>query len=214
MTFPSFQPVSPLVDLTYQSILIDSTQQAVEIAEAIESATIAGKIKSGLSHMTKYPDGSMGWIVQITVGAKLFTAYQFDWLVLDSEGALSTWHGGSLWPGINPEYADQFPVPPVVWAATTTAPAAAAAPGWTATLAFPQPTSWNFPFTYTVAQTISGVTSDATVTGQTVDADGNVTLTVADLTEGEQPTFVVTVHTPYEGVSATSVATAPITATA
>lgn len=209
MTYPTFQTVEPLVLPTYQALLIDSTQQAVDIAEAIQAAMIAGKISSGKTHMTNYPDGSVGWIVQITVEGKLFTAYQFDWLVVDGEGNLSTWHGGSLWAGINPEYASKFPVPEIVWSATTTAPTVSDA----GALVFPQPTSWNFPFTYTVAQTVGGVTSDAALSGApVVDADGNVTLTVATPAVGT--TYTVTVHTPYEGVTATSVATAPITATA
>lgn len=214
MTSPGFQAITPIAK-SYEGLLIQTTQQAVEIAEAIETAAVAGKITSGRTYMGQYPDDAgLGWIVQITVAGKLYTAYQYDWLVVDDEGALSTWHGGSQWPGNNPEFADQFPIPAVEWAATSAAPDAAAEPGLTASLTVPQPTSCNAPFTYTVSQTVGGVTSDATLVGDPVLADGNATLTVGDLTVGAEYTFVVTVRTPYAGVTATSVATAPITATA
>lgn len=215
MNFSAFQQIQPMVELTYEAMLIESTQQAVEIAEAVQAATIAGKITTGKFHMTSYPDGSLGWVVQITVAGKLYTAYQYDWIVQDSEGALSLWHGGSQWPGINPEFADKFPVPPVEWAATTTPPAATAGPGGTATLTFPQPTSSNAPFTYTVTQTLNGSTAPAALAGAPiVGADGTVTLTVTGLTDTDEYTFTVTAHTPYAGVTAASAPTALITATA
>lgn len=215
MNYSVFQPIEPLVALTYQAMMIETTQQAVEIAEAVQQATIAGKIKSGKFDMNAYPDGSLGWLVQITVDKKLFTAYQYDWLVQDSEGALSLWHGGSQWAGINPEFASKFPVPPVEWAATTTAPTATAQPGGTASLVFPQPTSFNAPFNYNVAQTIGGSTTEAALAGApAVDSDGNVTLSVIGITPGDAATFTVTVTTPYAGVTAASLPTASITAIA
>jgi hypothetical protein len=213
----TFQPITPLVEPTYQALLIKSTQQAVEIAEAIQSAMIAGKITSGLSHMTDYPDGSKGWIVQITVLGELFTAYQYDWLIQDSENNLSLWHGGSQWKGTNPEFADKWPVPELVWAATTEAPTAVAGAEATATITFAPPTSENAPFTYTVAQTdtTTDTTSEAALAGPPVlGEDGNVTLTVTGLTDGNQYTFTPSAATPYEGVTATALPTAAITAVA
>lgn len=203
------------VAVTYQSLLIQSTQQAVAIGEAIEQAVIDGKVApNGGLKMGTYPDGTLGWILQITVGDVLYTAYQYDWLVMDSDNNLSLWHGGSAWAGINPEYTSKFSVDPIAWDATTTPPVATAAANGTATITFPQPTSANAPFTYSVAftDTTSSTTGAATFT-EAVDADGNVVLTVTGLTVGHVYHFAVTVTTPYDGVTATAAATTPITAT-
>lgn len=107
----------------------------------------------------------------------------------------------------------------LTWVPTTTAPVASARSGQQATLSFPQPSSPNGPWTYAVTQTdtTSGPTTQAaTLVGNpSVDVNGNVTLMVEDLVAGHVYTFVVTITaTNYAGVSATSVATVAVTATA
>jgi hypothetical protein len=207
MTAPGFQALSQL-SKTYQGLLIQTTQQAVEIAEAIQTAKILGTIDDGRSWMTNYPDGTPGWIVQLTIDGVLYTGYQFDWLVLDSENRLKLWHGASQWPGINPEFADVFQVPEIEWAATTQAPTAAARVG-SATISFPQPTSSNAPFTYTVSQNdiTANLTTEAVITSSSAGS-----VTVGDLSTGHEYTFEVIVNTAYAGVTATSLVTSAITA--
>jgi hypothetical protein len=214
---PVFQPGTLLVEPTYDVLHIETTQQAVEIAEAIQAAKIAGKIDSGSSNMTDLPDGTLGWIVQITVHGELYTAYQGDWLVKDAESGLSTWHGNSPadWKGINPEFADKYSTnTPIIWAATATPPLAIAGEGGTAKLWFPQPVSANRPFTYP-AVSQHDMTEDtagpAALEGDPViDAAGNVTLTVTGLVDGHEYSWAVDVDTQYEGVSATSLSTLPV----
>jgi hypothetical protein len=100
------------------------------------------------------------------------------------------------------DFVDTFTAnTPVVWAATVIATAQAAL---TATLVFQQPTSADGPFTYSL-------TGPGTAGAFTTDADGNVTVTVTGLTAGEV-SWTVTVSTPYSGVTATSLATAAVTA--
>lgn len=221
MTFAGFTDVELAPDTsTYQSLLIQSTQQAVEIGEAIEIAANDGKIAAGGGlKMATYPDGTLGWILQLTIDGVLYTGYQYDWLVKDSAGNLSIWHGGSPddWAGINPEYASKFTVPSMIWAATSSAPVATAGAGGIATIVFPQPTSVNAPFAYRVTQTdtTADATGVATLSGEPdIDDDGSVTLTVTGLTEGNEYTFELSVDTAYDGITATALPTAAITAAA
>lgn len=105
---------------------------------------------------------------------------------------------------------------PLAWAATETAPAATAIAGSMANIVFPQPTSANGPWTYSVSQTdtTANATGPAATSGTpAVDGSGNVTLTVEGLTEGDTYTFAVTCSTQYAGISAVAPATSPITAT-
>lgn len=123
--------------------------------------------------------------------------------------------GSALVGMTNDAYAAQFTQNiPIEWAATSAAPAAAAAAGLSATLVFPQPVSANRPFTYAVAQTdvTASASGAATFDAPEVAPDGSVTVKVNGLTEGHQYTFTVTVNTQYQGVTATSAATAAITA--
>lgn len=214
MTLSGFQPIAPLVDVTYEGLLIQGTEQSVEIAQAIEQAYVAGAIDSGVTKMENYPSGAPGWTVQLTIDGVLCVGYQYDWLVQGSDNSLRIFAGTSQWPGINAQIAGKFTTnTPLIWAAT--APAATATVGGAASIVFPEPTSANAPFTYTVTQTdaTTGDTSAATLSGEPVVSGGNVTLTVTGLTEGDQVTFQVVVATQYDGVTATSLATALITAT-
>lgn len=105
---------------------------------------------------------------------------------------------------------------PVVWAATSaTAPVASALPGLQATITFPAPTSINGPFTYTaeVNDETAETTTAATLVGSPVSADGQISITVSELVEGDECNFTVTVNTQYEGVTATSVSSSTITVT-
>lgn len=93
---------------------------------------------------------------------------------------------------------------PLVWAATTTPPAATANADGTVTLKFPQPTSVDGPFTYTAA-------GPGTVGEFTTDATGNVTATVSGLSGDTLGPWTVTVATQYQGVGATSLPSNTIT---
>lgn len=217
MTLPGFQPITPIVDVTYQGLLISGTEQGIEIGQAIEVAFVDGNVTYGAPEMTTLPNGEPGWRIKVTIANVDHFAYQGDWIVLDSQNNLSIWHGTSAWAGVNPEFAGKFTTnTPIIWAATTTAPVVTAEAGGEAKITFPQPVSANSPFTYTVTQTdtTTGTTGAATLSGQPIVSGGEVTLTVTGLTAGDEVAFEVTVDTPYEGVTVTSLPTAPITAVA
>jgi hypothetical protein len=102
------------------------------------------------------------------------------------------------------DFVDTFTAnTPIV--AATTPPVATAEAGLTATLRFSQPTSADGPFTY-------ALNGPGTAGAFTTDENGNVTVTVAGLTEGAEVSWTVTVNTPYAGVTATSVASNTVTA--
>jgi hypothetical protein len=215
MTMPGFQVITPLKEITYQGLQISGTLQGAEIGAAIETAFKAGTVTYGAPEMTTLPNGEAGWRIKITMGQMDYFVYQGDWIVMDSEDRLSVWHGTSPWPSNNPQIAAKFTTNvPVVWAATTVAPIAVALPGMMATIKFPCPCSANSPFTYTVSGSdmTASSTADVEVSGDPVVADGYVTLTVTGLIEEHEYSFAVTVHTDYEGVTATSALTAPISA--
>lgn len=103
----------------------------------------------------------------------------------------------------------------VTWAATTSAPTAAAVSGKKATLVFPQPASPTGTYSYAVTQSDSttGVVGPATLLSTAVSG-GNVTLTVEDLNQGDSVTFTVTVTATLADsavVTATSLPTTAIT---
>jgi hypothetical protein len=78
-----------------------------------------------------------------------------------------------------------------------------------ATITMPQPTWADPSFIYTVQAS----DTEVPLAGDpTVDGDGNVTLTVEDLVEGDEYTFKVTVSSSDGTIRSTSLATAAITA--
>lgn len=209
MTSPGFQALTP-IPRSYQGLLIQATDQAVEISQAIEAAKIAGTITDGKTDMTNYPSGMPGWVVQLTIDGALFTGYQFDWLVIDDANNLSLWHGSSAWPGTNPEFEDAFVVPALDWPATITAPVVTPHGDGTATIVFDEPASPYGPFAYTVTQTAGQLSTAAAISY--VVADGVVTVTVTGLTVGTVYSFLVAASTAYATVSADSLLTEPIAA--
>ena len=94
---------------------------------------------------------------------------------------------------------------PMTWGATTVAPVATPESGLKAVLSFPQPTSANAPWTYSV-------TGAGTAGPFTTDGNGNVTVTISGLTAGTQYSWTVAVSTQYVGVNATSLASNTVTA--
>lgn len=217
MTLPGFQPITPLEAPTYTGLLIQGTEQAVEISQAIEAAYEAGSITGGLTQMTNLPDNQPGWLVKLTANGNTYFGYQNDWLVLDSNNNLAIWHGTSPYATTNPQFASQYTTnTAMIWAATTTAPVATAQAGLTASIVFPQPISGNGPFNYVVTQTDTNTntTGPAQLTGSPVVTNGSVALAVEGLVLGHGFMFTVVANTDYEGLFATALVTAPITATA
>lgn len=207
--------IQPLTDWWLQ---ISGTAQGVEISQALEYAVEQGAISAGVAGMYRVPGQNPVWRIQKTDlnGVDTF-ATQGDYIVITatSDGAITDLklYNGPDGPYSNPVFANLYTVnTPIVWAATTTAPVATATPGNQATIVFPQPTSANRPFTYTVKD---GAANPITLSGSpVVDSSGNVTLTATGLTTGDSYTFTVTVDTQYSGVSATSIASNSITAAA
>lgn len=108
----------------------------------------------------------------------------------------------------NDEYAARWSNNiPLEWTAETAPPAAELAEDGKVILAFPQPSSANRPFTYTVRNEQGDGVS---IGGGRVDPDGTVVLQVAAELHnpGDTDTFVVHVATQYAGVEADS---APVT---
>lgn len=129
-----------------------------------------------------------GWVVSDGISVQIYTNIQFTQLFTSNV--------------------------PLVWAPTTTAPIATPQTGTKATISFPQPTSPNGNWTYSVSQTdtTSSVTGAASAGVPVIDQNGNVAITVSNLTVGHVYTFAVTVNTQYAGVNATALASNAITA--
>ncbi|MHA2414021.1 hypothetical protein [Mycobacterium avium] len=94
------------------------------------------------------------------------------------------------------------------------APTVSAQPGLSAEIVFPQPNTATGPFNYEVTQT--DLTADATgaaeLSGDPIVDGDTVTLTVTGLVDGHEFAFTYTV-TGADGITATSAASTPITAT-
>jgi len=124
-------------------------------------------------------------------------AYEHDWIV--SDGETITCYTPS-------EFAATFTADvPLAWSAT---PVANPIAGSEATLTFPQPSSPNAPWTYTVSDPSGAVT----VSGSPVVSGGDVTLTVTGLTPGADVSFTVTA-TDHYGHTATSEVSNTVTVT-
>lgn len=133
------------------------------------------------------------------------------------DGCWAVWDGTMMTSLTNDQLIATYTAPvALAWDGSATAPVASAVSGLMATIVFPQPTSVNGPWTYSVSQTdtSANATGPASLSGSpVVDGSDNVTLTVQGLTEGDNYTFTVTCSTQYAGISAVSPATPAITAT-
>lgn len=119
----------------------------------------------------------------------------YDWLVFDGTNFFRVYNG--------PTFASIYTMDvPLAWAATTVAPVATALMYLQASIVFPAPTSPNAPFTYTVNQTVGGVTTSAELAATSVE-NGIVTLTVSNLTQFDEYTFTVVIGTRYTDTNGT-----------
>ena len=119
-----------------------------------------------------------------------------DWVAVD---------GSRLLAMTNREYAGKFTqdLPLDEWAATEAAPAASIDDDGKVTLTFPEPTSANRPFAYTVTRG-----EETVATGSLTIADDIVTLPLElTLAEGESADLAVTVTATKYGTTATSALT-------
>lgn len=94
------------------------------------------------------------------------------------------------------------------------APTVSARPGVSAAVSFPVPNTSTGPFQYGVTQTdvTTNTTGAAELSGAPVVDGDTVTLTVTGLVDGHEFAFTYTV-TGADGITATSAASTPITAT-
>jgi len=220
-------PVTRIVPQASQAIQValgPNGQTAGLIAALLaELMAIAGYQTESLTG-PQYPGG---WRIKLSRAndADQF-AYQGDWIMATDVGYsdIDGWQVRSVsrayiygvsagLPGTAVDFVDMFTaITPLVW---TPVPNLTAESGLTAALSFLQPTSPNGPFTYVV--NLTDVTANTT-TGSTptpsVDASGNVTMTISGLIEGHEYRATVTVNTQYPGITATSEVTNTITAVA
>lgn len=215
MTSPisGFTSATPIETPEYWSLQITGTEQGAAIGLALEQA-----VENGLIHVGETTINAHGWKVQVNED----TATTGDWIVIgtDSAGQLISLalYNGPDGTYSNRSYTQDFVVPAITWAATTTAPTATATSGGGATITFPAPTSpGTFAYAVTQADTTKNATGPATLSGSPVVNNGQVTLTVTDLAVGgprggDSYTFTVTASNGQNAV--TSIASNSITATA
>ena len=221
-------PVTRIVPQASQAIqmaLGPNGQTAGLIAALLaELMAIAGYQTESLTG-PQYPGG---WRIKLSRAndADQF-AYQDDW-ILATDAVYSDIDGWEVQsvsrahvygvsaglPGTAVDFVNMFTANvPLAW---SPAPSLTAGPGLIATLSFLQPTSPNGPFTYVVnlADATENVTTGITTLTPSVDANGNVTMTIPGLIEGHDYSATVTVDTQYPGVTETSEASNTITAAA
>jgi hypothetical protein len=152
-------------------------------------------------------NGVPTWTVTLMQsGYPNITANQGDWIVSD---------GAQLVAVSNTDFLATYTAnTALVWAATSVAPVATAQSGLQATISCPTPMSANGPWTFscTITNSTSGSITTETV-GDAVVANDQVSFTASDLIEGDTYTFQIVCDTQYDGVTATSLASASITAT-
>jgi hypothetical protein len=198
--------VTPIVEPTITAWQVTPTNP-MDTMTALATAATLGYQTSAACQTDE--SGDPEWTITLFMtGYATQQVTEYGWIVCDgttmttyptNEAFIATYTGNTA----------------LVWEPTTTAPAATALPGLQASIVFPQPTSANAPWTYTVevADSTANTTGAATLVGEPVLYNDTVALTVEDLTEGDEVAFTVTVTTEYEGVSATSVVSNSITAT-
>jgi hypothetical protein len=203
MTGIVLTPISPPTIVAWQI----TPASAADLVIALNTVVPSGGYTGVVTCWEPEPN-LVDWALTLTKpGYPQLDAAVYDWVVFDGTTArvLTT-------AQVVAAYTADVPLQ---WAPTATAPVATALGASQASIVFPQPTSANGPFTYSVEQTntTADTTGPATILSDSVDDNGNTTIIVADLTDGDDYTFTVTVDTPYTDATATSLPSNPVTAT-
>lgn len=173
--FTATAPLNPLPGP--QALQVPATMEDAAAVAAQVLGALAALVASGLTPHVQIdivpkvdPDGTSYPICNVSAwrsdGVTKTTAGPGWWIAID---------GSKPEAMSNDDYAAAYTqAVPVVWAATTVAPVLALSDAGAASLVFPQPTSANRPFTYTVKDSAGATVA---VSGApTVAADGTVTL--------------------------------------
>lgn len=201
------------------------TEAPTVVANAGSTATITAPLPASLSDPTQYvwsvtqndTTANTTGAAQLSGGAVLNPNHTVTFTAIDLiPGHVHTFAVTAAYLGVE---TTSLPTAPVMafafeWAALSEAPTATAESGQIAKIVFPQPSPSSNPTEYTYAVVQDDTTSAAVGAGAPIGdpevADGTVTLTVGgDLPVGDSITFAV--NATYQGVTQTSLPTAPIT---
>lgn len=198
MTGLTVTEISPPEIVAWQ-ITTSTAQNAVAAINTLLAAGYKVQINPAISN------GVPAWSVTLMIaGSQPLVANNGDWIV---------YNGAQLSTCTNAQFVETYTAHvDLVWAATTVAPVAAASAGLQATFSAPIPTSANGPWTFTCALTNTAGDITTETISDPVIVNGQVVFTTTNLIDGDAYTAEITCDTQYDGVTATSVPSGPVTA--
>lgn len=167
---------------------------------------LASIAQAGYTGSATIQGGTQVWHITLTHSIyPSITLYEYAWITFDGINA-------RMYANNDDFIATYTANVPLAWSGVSTAPVAMPQSGGQAIITFPQPTSPNGPWTYSVSATnvTKSDTALATAVGQSKVLNGQVSLTVGGLALGADYTFTVSLTTQYGG-SATSLVSNQIT---